>query len=407
MKQKIQAALRKLHPRRIPAIAQTLLRDESIAGKLIIVAAIISMIVVNSPLVNIYSDFWHLPLSVGVGSWTISMDLRHWVNEALMAFFFLVVGLEIKRELVHGRLRDRQAALLPVAAAIGGMVVPALIYFAFNPVGPTVQGWGIPMATDIAFAVGVLALLGSRVPINLKLFLLTLAIVDDIGAITVIALFYAEIIHYGFLTLSALIVLGLWLARNWLSSRLVLFIIIGIVLWLTTHLSGIHASIVGAVLGLLAPHAVREGRRSIPEHLERAVLPLSTFIALPIFAFANAGFAFSLAALGHAGSASVFSGIVLGLVLGKTLGIAGAVWCAVRFTRADLPEGVRWPHIIGIGLIAGIGFTVSLFITELAFKGDPALIEAAKLGVFIASVASAVLGLTLLRFVGRKSNSWD
>lgn len=322
------------------------------------------------------------------------MDLRHWVNEGLMAFFFLVVGLEIKRELVRGELTSIRVAALPIGAAVGGMVVPALIYFAFNMSPETIRGWGIPIATDIAFAVAVLSLLGNRVPLSLKLFLLTLAIADDIGAIFIIALFYAEIINYYFLFLSFTIILTLYLVRRWMNRHIIVFISIGLLLWVSTHLSGIHASIVGAALGLLAPAIDRRSAGALAPRLEKLFLPVSTFIVVPIFAFANAGVVLTTASLD--GNYSVMAGIIGGLVVGKVLGIAGASWLLVKLKIARLPASLRFGHIIGAGFIAGIGFTVSIFITELAFGDNTELVNATKISIFIASGLSALLGVITL-----------
>jgi NhaA family Na+:H+ antiporter len=378
----------------VPTIVRVFLRDESIGGKLILLAAVLALVVANSPLAAAYESFWHTQFTIGLGNFSLSLDLRHWVNEALMALFFLVVGLEIKREIVHGELRKLKTAALPVGAAIGGMIFPALIYLAFNPSGEVAQGWGIPIATDIAFAVAVLALLGKRVPLALKLFLLTLAIADDVGAIIVVALFYAEIIHVGFLLASVGLVVALFAFNKRFASHILLFVAAGVVLWVTTHLSGIHASIVGAVLGLAAPLTLRGNRPGMAERLEKAVLPSSTFFILPLFAFANAGVVLSGNPL--QGHTSVVLGIVFGLVAGKALGIVLASWLLVRFGVASLPQGVSWRHILGVGFIAGIGFTVSIFITELAFPASPALVDAAKLSIFIASALSAVIGSVVL-----------
>lgn len=310
-----------------------------------------------------------------------------------MAIFFLVVGLEIKRELVKGKLRTFKTAILPIGAAIGGMIVPAFIYLVFNPQTNT-SGWGIPIATDIAFAATVLALLGTRAPLALKIFLLTLAIADDLGAITVIALFYAEIIHYGFLAISILTVLAVLLLRKWLSNKFLLVILAGISLWITTHLSGIHASVVGAIMGLLAPVATAHGKSSLPEKVEKSLLPVSTFLVLPVFAFANAGFAISPEAFTAA--PSVFWGIIIGLVAGKVIGITVVSWIMLKLKVAELPTGVTMRHIVGAGFLAGIGFTVSIFITELAFSGNHALTETAKTAIFITSFVSAVFGSLIL-----------
>lgn len=401
MKEKIKNVITKLHPKHVRTLFETFLKDESIGGKLILVAAILSLAVVNSPLGEAFSTFWHIPLSIGLGEWSLSLDLRHWVNEGLMAFFFLVVGLEIKRELVKGELKDIKAAILPIGAALGGMVLPALIYLSFNLHSGAVQGWGIPIATDIAFAVAVLALLSKRVPVSLKIFLLTLAIADDIGAITVVALFYAEIINYWYLAASVLLVIGIFLFRKKLTYKLLLVGLLGVLLWITTYLSGIHASIVGAVMGLLAPIAVSGDKIGVAEKVEKAVLPITTFFILPIFAFANAGFPVSVDAL--TANQSILWGVVAGLVIGKVAGITLASLLLVKLNVAQLPRGVAWKHIIGIGFIAGIGFTVSIFITELAFSGNESFINTAKTGIFIASAVSALLGYVVLRTVNSRN----
>lgn len=378
-------------------VLKVVLKDEAAGGKLIMLFAVLALIVVNSPLQDIYNTFWHLKLSVGLGDISISLDLREWVNEGLMALFFLVVGLEIKRELINGELKDPKKALLPLAAAVGGMVVPALIYLAFNSGSDTIRGWGIPIATDIAFAVAVLAFLSKRVPFSLKLFLLTLAIVDDIGAIFVIALFYAEIINYWFLAISALTIFFIWLIRKWISRKLVFVVVLlGISLWLTTHLSGIHASIVGAVLGLLAPVPKSASAPSYSKRLENFFLPISTFVVLPVFAFANAGVSLSGSVLSSPDVRPIMIGIVAGLVVGKLVGITGATWLMVKLGFATLPTGTNWGHIIGVSLIAGIGFTVSIFITGLAFPENEQFIEAAKISIFAASGLAAVLGSLIL-----------
>jgi NhaA family Na+:H+ antiporter len=395
MKEKVKHLASKLHPKRVASVLDTFLKDESIGGKLILVAALLSLIVVNSPVRTLFNDFWHLQLSVGLGDVSLSMDLRHWVNEGLMAFFFLVVGLEIKRELVKGELKDRKKALLPIGAAVGGMIVPALVYLLFNFNTAAIQGWGIPIATDIAFAVAVLSLLSNRVPVSLKVFLLTLAIADDIGAIFVIALFYAEIINYWYLAASFVLTIAIFVARKWLTYRLALVGLLGLVLWTTTHLSGIHASIVGAVMGFLAPVSLTATRVAAAEKVEKFFLPITTFFILPVFAFANAGFTISAGAL--TSNQTVIWGIILGLVVGKVAGITLASWILVKLRVAQLPKDVSWRHIFGIGFIAGIGFTVSIFITELAFADSESLLTTSKMGIFIASGLSAVLGYVLLR----------
>ena len=388
-----------------PQIVKTILRDESISGKLIVGFAILALVIVNSPLGSQYEAVWKTVFTIGVDPFVISQDLRHWVNEGLMAFFFLVVGLEIKREITSGELRKPKQAALPIAAAIGGMIVPAVIYLAFNIDPETIRGWGIPIATDIAFAVGVLSLLGNRVPISLKIFLLTLAIVDDIGAIFVIALFYAEIINNYFLGASFALVIAIWLARKYLTTRIALFILLGTILWVTTHLAGIHASIVGAVMGLLAPVAYTSHKKSVNKRLEEWFLPVSTFVALPVFALANAGVVLSVDALVNPGAGSIMAGVILGLVAGKLIGVAGASWLMVKFGYSELPQGTSWLHIIGVSLIAGIGFTVSIFITDLAFSDNHLLVDTAKISIFIASGVAAIFGSLMLTLAWRRSRT--
>ncbi len=382
--------------KQISEMLAKVLKDETISGKLILMATILALVVVNSPFQALYERVWDHHLNIGWGHWGIDQNFRHWVNEGLMALFFLVVGLEIKRELVHGELSDMKVAALPIAAALGGMIAPALIYASFNR-GPDVShGWGIPIATDIAFAVGVLMLLGKRVPMSLKLFLLTLAIADDIGAIIVIALFYANVIHVGFLLASLALLIGLGVFSKRFAGKIWLFIGVGIVLWVTTHLSGVHASIVGAALGLLAPLKPGTNGVSVAEKLEKVFLPISTFVALPLFAFSSAGVIFSMDSFEGPAAGSVMMGIVLGLVIGKMVGILGATWLMVRLKQARLPTGTHWGHIVGIGLIAGIGFTVSIFVTELAFCENEHLLKTAKISIFIASAISAIAGSIVL-----------
>jgi NhaA family Na+:H+ antiporter len=252
------------------------------------------------------------------------------------------------------------------------------------------------MATDVAFAVGVLMLLGKRVPLSLKVFLLTLAIADDLGAITVIALFYPKTVHFGYGLASLLLCVGLWIFRNWLVGRLWLFSLVGVALWITTHHSGIHASIVGAAVGLLTPLDAEPSRKSVSEKLEQAFGPCSNYVVLPLFAFASAGVVLSADAFTHPSSLSVMWGIGLGLVAGKMIGIVGATWLMIRLGQARLPHDAGWRHMAGVGLIAGIGFTVSIFMTELAFGADDQLMRSAKISIFMASIVSAVLGSAVL-----------
>lgn len=324
-----------------------------------------------------------------------------------MAIFFLVVGLELKREIVKGELGKFKTASLPVAAAIGGMLVPALIYLYFNVGNEGFRGWAIPMATDIAFVIGILALLGKRVPSSLRLFLLTLAIVDDIGAVIIIAIFYSSGINTNMLLVAAAISIVLILIHKNRALTMPIFVIAGIGLWLAVSASGIHASIAGALLGLLAPvtkiHLYKE---SIAERLERSMIPISTLLVVPLFAFANTGITLSIDGLNTDPALSIAAGIIFGLVIGKVLGIVLASWLMVKLRISDLPYASNWNHIIGAGLLAGIGFTVSIFVAELAFTEEN-LLNTAKISIFIASGISAALGLLVLRlhFGGKQKST--
>lgn len=380
---------------RIPTIANKLLKDEALGGKLILLAAVLALVVANSPLSTYYQEFWNHVLSIGVGDYAISMSLSHWVSEGLMAIFFLVVGLEIKREIVRGRLRDPRAAVLPIGAAIGGMIVPAVLFFMINQGQPeTLRGWAIPIATDIAFAVAVMSLLGNRVSSALKLFLLTLAIVDDIGAVLIIALFYNSGLSPAFL-IASLLLCGLILVLNRLKLMSVaLFVLLSVVLWVFVYESGVHASITGALLGLLAPLAAYKGS-SIAERLESASIPVSTFIVVPLFAFASLGIVVAIDTL-SLGSTLAW-GIVIGLVFGKVIGVTLTSWVLVRLKLAVLPDKSNWFQLAGVGLLAGIGFTISVFIAELAFSDNASLMNTAKISILIASTVSAIAGYLFLR----------
>jgi len=410
---------------------QSFLAVEAAGGILLVVATVVALVWANSPWREAYEQLIHTHLSIEVGSFAIDESLQHVVNDGLMALFFFVVGLEIKRELVAGELRDRRAAVLPAVAALGGMVVPALVFIAFNAGGDGSHGWGIPMATDIAFALGVVALLGRRVPAPLKVFLLTLAIVDDIGAIVVIAVFYSDGIRWTWF-IEALVVLGLVvLAQRARVRSLVVYVVLGVAAWLFVFESGIHATIAGVVLGLLTPakpllpeveaEAIvdqLEGRddltaddvrrveflvrEAVPptERLEHALHPWTSYLIVPLFAFANAGIVLTGDAVSD--PSSVLVGVVLGLVVGKTVGISLFSWVAVKLGWGVLPEGVRFSQLVGIAALGGVGFTVSLFITALAFEGDPALADQAKIGILVASIAAAAIGSIALTLAARR-----
>ncbi|MEC7874600.1 MAG: Na+/H+ antiporter NhaA [Actinomycetota bacterium] len=410
-------------------VARPVLRfiDREVAGGiLLLLATTAALIWANSTWADGYNSFWHAEIELVVGPWHLPhLSVGHFVNDALMALFFFVVGLEIKRELVTGDLRSFRAAALPAIAALGGMVVPAALYFALNTAGEASRGWGITMATDIAFAVGIVALLGARVSPKIKLFLLTLAIVDDIGAIVVIAIFYTSDLSLSWLLIALAGLVGVWLLQRLRVWAIPVYAALGIFIWYATLESGVHATIAGVALGLLTParpllnqrdaqqivdalpsdasvaevrHVSFLAQESVPltERLENMLHPFTAFLIIPIFALANAGIELSGDKISDAASSNVTLGIVLGLVVGKPLGITLFAWVATRFGFA-LPEGVHWPQFIGMGFAAGIGFTVSIFVAGLAFESS-AVTDLAKIGILIASFVAAVLALLLMRF---------
>ena len=373
--------------------------DTEVAGAVVLlVAVVVALVWANSSLSSSYSDLWHTELSVSVG-WGLDMSMHQVVNDGLMTVFFFVVGLEIKRELVDGELSDPRTAAVPVAAAIGGMVVPALLFVAINASTGTTRGWGIPMATDIAFALGVLAVAGSRLASGAKLFLLTSAVVDDIGAIVVIAVVYSTSISPGALLGAAVVIGMVLLARAAGVQSLVVYVLLGVLLWDAMFESGVHATIAGVVLGLITP---ARGPDSVAERLEHRLHPLSSFVIVPLFALANAGVRLDVGSLSEPAPRAVALGVVVGLVIGKTVGISAATAIAVKTRIGRLPDGVGAGEVIGMAMVAGIGFTVSLFVTELAFD-DPAIRDAAKTAVLVASVVAAVAGGTTLWWRGRRT----
>jgi NhaA family Na+:H+ antiporter len=339
-------------------------------------ATVAALLWANSPWSHSYADVWS--------------HARPWVNEGLMALFFFVVGVEIKRELVLGELRDRRHAALPAFAALGGMVVPALIYLVATAgtTGHAARGWAIPMATDIAFALGVLAVLGGRLPRPLKVFLLTLAVVDDIGAIAVIALVYATDVHPAFLAAAAALLAAVVLLRAARVTFLPLYAILAVGVWAAVHHSGVHPTIAGVALGLVVPAAQSE-------RFERVLNPVTSLFVLPLFALANAGVSLGVGSIAAAAGSPVTLGVVAGLVLGKPVGIGLAAWAAVRLRIGALPAGLKPRHIAGVALLAGIGFTVSLFVAGLAFT-DARMVEEAKVGILLGSSLAALLGLSVL-----------
>lgn len=377
-----------------PGRLRTLLQSEAFGGVSLIAATVAALAWANSTYAGSYFGLLHAPLELRAGGFRLELSFLHFVNDFLMAVFFLLVGLEIKRELMVGELASAKARVLPVAAAFGGMVVPALLYAAFNAGSDGAVGWGIPMATDIAFALGILALLGERVPLGLKVFLTALAIVDDLGAVLVIALFYSHGIDWTSLFLS----LAFWAAAaiyGWRGGgRLGIFLLIGLFSWYFLLKSGVHATIAGVLLAFALPSRRGADGESPLELLEHAVKPWVSYLIVPVFALCNAGFAFGSLNL----LAPVSLGAFAGLVVGKPLGIGAAAWLAVKARWSELPAGTSWPAIWGAGLLGGIGFTMSLFVAALAF-GEGPLDEQAKLGVFAASAVAAVGGLLFLRRV--------
>ncbi len=379
-------------------LLQRFFSNEASGGIVLIVAAALAMVLANlGSTQGIYHAFLETPVELRVGALEINKNMLLWINDALMAVFFLLVGLEVKRELVLGSLASRQRAAFPVIAAIGGMVVPALLYLAFNYQDPIArQGWAIPAATDIAFALGVLALLGSRVPTALKIFLMALAIIDDLGAIVIIALFYTSDLSILSLTVAACAIAVLALLNLLNVRRIGIYILVGVVLWTAVLKSGVHATLAGVIIGFLIPLKEQNGK-SPAKQLEHVLHPWVAFMILPLFAFANAGVSLKGVTLdGLTGMLPL--GIIAGLFIGKPLGISLFCWLAVKLKLASLPHGTTFRQIMAVGILCGIGFTMSIFISTLAFASvDPELIVWAKLGILTGSLLAAFVGYTLLR----------
>ncbi len=413
---------------------------QTTSGLLLMGMAVLALVLANGPLAGAYEHIIHTPVGMAVGAWSMQMSLHHWVNDGLMAFFFFVVGLELKREMLVGELAHLRQAVLPIAAAIGGMLAPALIYFAINPDGDAAAGWGIPMATDIAFAIGALALLADRVPKSLITFLVALAIVDDLGAVLVIAVFYTENIALLPLFL-AIGVFAMLLALNMLGVRKTLpYFLLAVLLWYAMLQSGIHATLAG-ILGALSVPATpkydparfhdyvqelmktfkashqpgksimtNDALRAVVQTLENGVhsvvAPLQrlehvwhmpvAYLVIPVFALANAGIPVELASLGETLSHPVMLGVAVGLVLGKFIGITGVSWLVLKLGVAELPKGTRFTQIAGVSLLAGIGFTMSIFVAQLAFQQQAALLLMAKTGILFASLLAGLGGFAWL-----------
>ena len=405
---------------------------EASGGIVVVLAAIAALVWANSPWRGSYESLWATDFGATFGRFRFSMDLRKWVNDGLMTIFFFVVGLEIKRELVEGELRDRRKAITPVVAAIGGMVVPALIFLAWTIETPQAKGWGIPMATDIALAVGLLTLAGPRIPSGVKLFLLALAIVDDIGAIVVIALFYGHGGRTALLGVAVGALVAALVLRRFGVTSFAAYVLLGVVMWWALHEAGVHATLAGVAMGLLAPskpfvhselidveelidvstveHAmarahIARSSVSVVEWLEHRLHGWTSFVVVPLFAIANAGIPVSVSALRDASGARVAWGVATGLLVGKPLGILFATWLVVRIGAGSLPEGASWRTLVPAAIVAGVGFTVSLFVTELAFSGVVA--DQAKVGVLGASIIAGVVGLGIASLLPARKRPAD
>jgi len=409
------------------------LATEAGGATLLLAAAVLALLWANSAWADTYETFWHTPVAVSIGTFSIDLDLLQWVNDALMTLFFLVVGLEISRELTVGELTDRRIVVVPALGALGGVVVPALIYLAFNPGAPESRGWGIAISTDTAFVVGVLALFGPRCPDRLRVFLLALSIVDDVVAIVVMAVFYSEKGSPAALMLAAVVAAGLLALRLLGIGRLAWYAVLGILLWLAVYESGVHPTLAGVILGLIVPprtaaqctpgstldqvrslleHPTAGGARvaalaarstvSPNERMQYALHPWTSYVIVPVFGLANAGVALNASTLEEAFSSSVTWGIIVALVAGKSIGVFAASTIVLRTGIGELPGRVRYGHLLGGASLCGIGFTISLFITGLAFD-EGRLRQDATIGVLTGSLVAAVLGSLVLRFYGERS----
>jgi NhaA family Na+:H+ antiporter len=427
-------------PRRVVRPLQEFLQASTSGGLVLVAAAIVALVWANSPAADTYERLWRNDVSIGVGGWSLEEPLRFWVDDGLMALFFLVVGLEIKREFVIGELRELRAAILPVVAAVAGMVLPAVVYLSINAGHIGSRGWAIAMPTDIAFTLGILALATRKAPPGLKAFILGLAIVDDILTIVVLALFFRTGVKLGPLLLVALLAAAMFLLERVDIRATVVYAGLGIVMWLAMNAAGVEPALTGVIVGLLTPafpfrrprHVSEEAIRVADEttddpeppdadahwwlllatlsreavsplaRIEHFLLPWTTLAVLPLFALANAGVHLSVGALPEQLTSSIAIGIVLGHVGGKILGIGAGSWFVVRIGAARLPDGTRLPQIFSVATAGGIAFTVSLYVAGVAFKGSPELIEQAKVGILASGLIAGPLGYVLLRATTRR-----
>ena len=377
---------------------------EAASGLVLFFAAIIALFISNSDLAELYFTTLNKYLFIGINNFGIKLSVLHWINDALMAIFFFFVTLEIKREFLQGELSNIKQALLPIIAAIGGMLIPALFYVFINlGDGDTLNGWAIPSATDIAFSLGVLSLLGKRVPLSLKVFLTALAIIDDLGAIVIIALFYSGDLSIKYLTLMVLAFIFLLLFNKFNIKKFLPYLIVGIFLWDFTHNSGIHATIAGVLLAMTIPHRKKEKDFSLLIKIEHAISPYVAFGIMPLFAFANAGV--SLEGLSFASLLDkVPLGIVLGLFLGKQLGVFIFSYVSIKLKVAEMPNNTSWYNFYGVGVLTGIGFTMSLFVGNLAFVENMQYMDGVKIGVLTGSLLSTLFGYFLILLTPNKPN---
>ncbi len=385
-------------------ILEEFIRKESAGGILLMFATILALAISNSPLASWYESFLHIPIEIRVGTLGLDKSLYHWVNDGLMAVFFLLIGLEVKREIVEGHLSTLGQVVLPGVAAVGGMAVPALIYMIFNHGDPVAaRGWAIPTATDIAFALGVLSLLGKRAPLSLKLFLMALAIIDDLGAIVIIALFYTAELSTLSITLAAFSLTVLFVINRLGITKKAAYFLVGSVLWVSVLKSGVHATLAGVALAFTIPLRVKgEGDRPLSpaKEIEEDLHFWVAFFILPLFAFVNAGVNITQISFEQM-FGPVPMGIMLGLFAGKQLGVFGFSWLAIRLGAAELPKGSNWVQFYGVSILTGIGFTMSLFISSLAFVDARVFQYTDKLAILIASFVSGITGYVVLRSGGK------
>ncbi|KAA5523849.1 MULTISPECIES: Na+/H+ antiporter NhaA [Haemophilus] len=379
-------------------LIQRFLKLESAGGILLLLSAVAAMLLANSPLSEQYNNFLNLPVSIQIGHFVIDKTLIHWINDGFMAVFFILVGMEVKKELFEGSLSSYQQAIFPAIAAIGGMIIPAIVYWFIAKQDPSlVNGWAIPMATDIAFALGIMALLSKQVPLPLKIFLLALAIIDDLGAIVVIALFFSHGLSVQALFFSAIAIIALVLLNRFKVSALCAYMVVGAILWASVLKSGVHATLAGVIIGFCIPLNGKNGEKPLHD-FEHILAPWSSFIILPLFAFANAGVSFEGLNFTMLSSPLLLA-IALGLIIGKPVGVFSFSYISVKLGLAKLPNGVNFKQIFAVALLCGIGFTMSMFLASLAFEAGAGetINTLSRLGILLGSTISAIIGYFCLK----------